>query len=603
MSKRGPSRFPPRRLPALTEAQLSWVRPVWFLLLALAIVLGVSGATFVLQDAYQNDPSFHRLSLISEVEMDGSVTVSPPYGEAAKGVDLPAGSRIVAIDGKPVARNLPVWTLAKQLARPDGATASLTIQTPEGRSINYRAVASDDYYRDSEGDYPMSRDVRIGLRLAIGLATCITLIGCGVLLFLRRPRDPVALLFSASFLIFAGVIDPPLPLWMASGLGNLFDAYTCLAWVFLVLGIAVFPDGTFVPRWTGWLLPILPVLATLLTIDTLPAVPMALIAFVAPLGLIMCQVIKFRRLEPGIERQQIKWAAYGFGIGLLFITASILIAANMSQVSRWVPIYGLIVLILFNAGFLLMALGLLISLTRFRLWEADQVISRSAISAAATLAVGVVWTLSIDLVKSAIPHAIGHDDDAIATAAGAVLAAVLFAPTQALAQKWAKRRLGGDGNRMRNLVGRLAAWRATETPQEIGQRTLSALAMAIHCRGAAILLDDAQGRSLVAARDIDRPRSLVARKYDPQSDPRFAQCLVLEDEDGPVGLLLVGPRSDDNRYNSEQLTGLNSIVEPLAESLRAARKRMVETTSMQQQIGSVVERLARLERDAKQSPV
>ncbi len=495
MSDREPSRFPPRRLPALTEAQLSWVRPVWFLMLALAIVLGVAGATFVLRDTYQNDPSFHRLSLVSQVEADGSVTVSPPYGEPASRNGITQGSRIAAIDCKPVHRNLPVWTLAKQLSRPDGATAALLIRTPEGRSLTYRAVASNDYFRESDVAYPISRDVRIGLRLLIGLATCITLIACGVLLFLRRPRDPVALLFSASFLIFAGVIDPPMSLWMAFGLGDVFDFYTCTGWMLLVLGIAVFPDGAFVPRWTGWLLPILPVAAVLLTIDSLPSIPMVLVAFAAPLLLLFSQAIKYRRLEPGIERQQIKWAAYGFAIGLLLITAAIVMAETISQSSRWLPIYGLIILTLFNAGFLAMVLGLLVSLTRFRLWEADQVISRSAISAAATLAVGVVWTLSIDLVKSGIPLALGHSDDAIATAAGAVLAAALFAPTQALAQRWAKRRLAGDGDRLRNLADRLAVWRATETPKEIGQRTLSALAMAIHCRGAAILLDDARGRS------------------------------------------------------------------------------------------------------------
>jgi len=40
----------------------------------------------------------------------------------------------------------------------------------------------------------------------------------------------------------------------------------------------------------------------------------------------------------------------------------------------------------------------------------------------------------------------------------------LFAPTQALAMRWAKRRLEGDESRIRKLIGRLHVWRTTEAP-------------------------------------------------------------------------------------------------------------------------------------------
>ena len=51
--------------------------------------------------------------------------------------------------------------------------------------------------------------------LALALLTCATLITCAVLLFLRRPRDRVALLFSFAFLMFAAAIDPPLRMWLS----------------------------------------------------------------------------------------------------------------------------------------------------------------------------------------------------------------------------------------------------------------------------------------------------------------------------------------------------------------------------------------------------
>jgi hypothetical protein len=416
-----------------------------------------------------------------------------------------------------------------------------------------------------------------------------------VLLFFRRPQDPVALLFSFSFLLFAGVIDPPLLLWMAAGTGLVYDVYSGVAWVLLVVGLAVFPDGRFTPRAVGWVPLAALVAAPLLADETLSLVAGAIIAFIAPLLLLACHVIKYRRFPPGIERQQVKWAAFGFASGLVLLTAAFLLTAAWSVPGVMMPVRGLVIITLFNLGFMAMALGLLISLIRFRLWEADRVISRSAISAGVTLAVGIVWTLSVDLLKVGVEWVLGEENETVATIAGAVLAAGIFAPTQALAMRWAKVRLAGDESRIRRLIDRLAVWRTTETPEEIGVRALSALAAAVHCNAAALLVDGPRGLRLLAARDVEEADALGQPSYEPSADSRFAMALPLEDEDGPIGQLLVGPRSDLNRYNAAQLDGLTAIAEPLAESLRAALKRAHLVESVHVQLGSVEERLARLE--------
>ena len=138
-------------------------------------------------------------------------------------------------------------------------------------------------------------------------------------------------------------------------------------------------------------------------------------------------------------------------------------------------------------------------------------------------------------------------------------------------------------------------WRSTETPEEIGVRTLSALQAAVHCSAAAVLVDGPRGLALLASRDVERAEELGAPGYEPAQGPRFAMRLPLEDEDGPIGLLLVGPRSDLNRYNAAQLRGLADLTEPLAEALRAALKRAHHAESVHLKLGSVEERLARLE--------
>ena len=579
----------------LSAERLTWVRVLWFAALALAIVLDIAGAVFVLRDTYRNDVAFGRIALASQIDNDGSVTFEslPALTGAAA---IPPGSRLVGLNGKPVARETPIWTLAGRVAARDGEVVRLRLLLPDGRTVERRIAASDRYLARARAASPVDPNLRMIGRMAISLLTCLTLIACAVLLFLRRPQDPVALLFSFSFLIFAGVIDPPLLLWMAAGAGRAFDVYSTLAWLCLVVGIAAFPDGRFNPGPVRWILVVAPLAAIPLAIEEFPLLLGTILAFIAPLALLASHVVKYRRFEPGIERQQIKWAAFGFGAGLVLLSIAFLLATGLPDTGTPPPLISLTIVFLFNLGFLAMALGLLISLLRFRLWEADSVISRSAVSAAVTLMVGIVWTLSMDGLKLGVEWVLGEENEAVATLAGAVLAAGIFAPTQTLAMRWAKRRIEGDESRVRRLIARLAVWRTTEMPDEIAIRTLSALNAAVHCSCAAILVDGPRGLQVLASRDLDRPELLDSPGYDPSTDRRFTHSFPLEDEDGPMGLLLVGPRSDLNRYNVAQLKGLSALAEPLAESLRAALKRAHHAERVQLKLGDVEERLARLER-------
>ena len=460
MSRRRTRAFLPRRLTALAPRRLKWVRALWFLALAFAVVLDIAGTVFLVRDHYRSDPQFHRLALASQVEDDGSVTVSSI--DRLAGIPAVAAlSRVTAINGRPVARETRVWDLAARLKADDGQIVTLAIRAPEGRLSTYRVEASDRYLRQAAYPGPVDRGTRMAIQLVASLLSCATLIGCALMLFLRRPRDPVALLFSFAFLIFAAVIIPPLNLWLAAGVGDAFDVYSTLGWCLLVIGIAAFPDGKFTQPPVRWVLVVAPLLMVPLAIDEVPMLVGTGIAFVLPLFLLICHVIKYRRFEPGIERQQVKWAAFGFGSGLLLLTAAFVVLAATDTAVGPQPLFGLIVIGLFNLGFIAMALGLLVSLVRFRLWEADAVIGRSAVSAAVTLMVGIVWTLSMDMVKVVVEWVLGEENETVATAVGAVIAAGIFAPTQALAMRWARRRLEGDESRVRKLAGRLAAWRAT----------------------------------------------------------------------------------------------------------------------------------------------
>src|SRR6187549_1949077 len=102
MSRRRARMFLPRRLTALAPRRLRWVRALWFLALAFAVVLDIAGTVFLVRDHYRSDPQFHRLALASQVEDDGSVTVSSIDRLAGIPTVAPL-SRVTAINGRPVA--------------------------------------------------------------------------------------------------------------------------------------------------------------------------------------------------------------------------------------------------------------------------------------------------------------------------------------------------------------------------------------------------------------------------------------------------------------------------------------------------------------------
>ena len=127
-------------------------------------------------------------------------------------------------------------------------------------------------------------------------------------------------------------------------------------------------------------------------------------------------------------------------------------------------------------------------------------------------------------------------------------------------------------------------------------RALAVVAESVHADSAALLASTPTGRELVAARDIGDPEALAEPGAVDEAELRFPLILPLEDEDGPVGTLLIGRRSDGNRYNRDEREALAAIAEPLAEAIRAARSRAEREHGMQQKIITAVEeRLARLE--------
>jgi hypothetical protein len=384
-----------------------------------------------------------------------------------------------------------------------------------------------------------------------------------------------------SFAAMAATVDPPLQLWMWLNLSRVEDVLSS-AWFFgMTIALATFPDGVFLPRFYRWLIPLGIPLAIFLSLPGVDATLQAVTGVGVLFAILLGQVIRFRRLHPGIERQQIKWAGFGFAVGLLLLLiAFILVPFLPDEPAPPIPALNLTILLCFSLGVAAMPLGLLIALLRFRLWEADTFITRSAAYAVVSAIVGLVWAISADLAKYVIAATMGQQHQASATAVGAIIAAGVFGPAQSVIMGWTRKRFGGPGQILAELPEKLREWSLVESPGEIAARALARIERAIHPAYAAVMLEgDSSPLAMIGAAD----------------ESSHARALGLYDEGNRVGTLLIGRRSDGNSYTRAALAGLDDLLEPLARALRATAGRHGREAQMQQMIDQMAARLAQLE--------
>lgn len=564
----------------MSDGQARGLRWFWMLLFGFAILVVVGATAYSLRATYEYLPAFEQLGLDPDVD-EGRVQVV--VTRSAGGTKAPNGlQRIVAVNGATIESDMLVAELAGRLTSAPGPRVAVTLQGDDGRRTTLQQQRRPV---EASAQERRAASLRVYTRIGFALAACSVLLLCSLLLALRRPDDPVAMLFALIFALMAASVDPALQMWQWTGL-SLVDEWLASAWFYLLLvALAVFPDGVFVPRFLRWMVYAALPLVVFAGLPGINPIVQTLLAVFALLALLSGQVIRYRRLDSGIERQQIKWAAFGFAAGFLLLSAAFMLLPFIPEdATRQNPLFNLLVLVLFSLGIACIPLGLLVALTRFRLWEADTVITRSAAYAVVTLIVGVVWAASSDLAKLIIAEVIGRESEAGATAVSAMIAAGVFSPTQSAVLGWTRRHFGGPMDRIRGAAQRLKSWGLTEAPAELAERALGIVDEAVHPLCAAVEIDGPQG-----------PQVLALRNMRAGADPKLLDSLELADEEGRVGTLRLGRRSDGNRYNRQELNAVRELIPHIADALRVALDRHSRESLLQQQIEAMAARLAQLE--------
>lgn len=585
----------PERLPDLKGKWLTLYTIVWAIVLPLSIVGAAWGSSRLLTTPTMWSP--YGFATLGTPE---GIHVTSVFSDAARATKLEAGDYVVAIDGWPVPTTASRAAARTRVVKPDGSMTTFTIRKANGELFEATLVRSDatehQRFREAGVSFPLARL----LSSAGSILIPVLFIPAAVLLFARRRREAVPACLSLAFLMIA---------FMWSGAGMLeigidvLDALGRLTGLLLFTAIFAFPSGRFEPRWTA--VPFLLLAAFWIKSDLLD------LAF--PVLAVVVLVSRYRKVGQGAERLQLRGAFFGFVIGLLLNTVAVLVdwatEAWVADDPRWLAWHYAFYDPLTTLSLCAMAMGLIVSLLRYRLYDADTVIGRSAAYGVLTIGFVTLFAASQKIIELLGEEYFGRNVGALAGGIGAALAAVAIAPMHRRAQRWAERRFQKALYRLRHslplLVGDL---RETSGLEQIAGATLDSLIEGVRaCRAALIAGDVLVDARETPAREVEEWRGA----WDPSmrdgidcdpSDLLFPYRVPLEAEGhGRVGWLLLGPRPDGSLFGKAERDAIDEIAEPVARAVQVALIReQREATyrrdlqSMDCRLQSIEERLAQL---------
>jgi len=456
---------------------------------------------------------------------------------------------------------------------------------------------------------PLTDDATSPIIVALRLAKSAVLIAIATILFRRRPRDAVAALLGISFLIWTISSSADFMLPAGARWPTFLDRLRFLPFA---LALLLFPNGEWRPRWTkvvgGAILGtfFLGCAEASGLLETSFYLPIAICCVLAALAAL---VLRYRETEPGAQKQQLKWVSLGLfaGIGLILTARALAWLTKDSAM----PLAGTVAIeAIFQGGIIVLALGFLVSLLRFRLYDAEAAISRSAIYAGLTLSVVGVFAAGESLIELVGQQYIGSSIGSISGAVAAALAAVLLTPLHGRISNWAEQYFQHDLAVLKeDLPDLLTALSGGASLKAMAAAVLPHIESAVQATRLALLFD---GR-LVATRGI-APGSTrrLLRDWQPNAevdqigrddDAPFPLAMALRCPLGsPPAWLLLGPRPDGSFYGRDDLKALEEIALPLQRSLflvalreQSEQRQERRQRSLVRQLASLTARLERLE--------
>jgi signal transduction histidine kinase len=270
-------------------------------------------------------------------------------------------------------------------------------------------------------------------------------------------------------------------------------------------------------------------------------IPLLLLATIIPC--IVAVVLRFRRAR-GVERQQLKWFAYGMAISILMLIVIVILVYTTVSGGSDVLFFLAVVCIPISAG---------IAILRYRLYDIDVLINRTLVYGLLTFLVVGIYVLAVGYLGALFRTGSTLLISLIATG----LVAVLFQPLRALLQRSVNRLLYGQRDEPYAVITRLSQrLEATLAPDAVLPTIVETIAQSFKLPYAAILLKN------------DDEFAIAASYGDQEGEPL---ALPLVYQRAPIGKLLLAPRAPGEAFTPVDLRLLNELTHQIGLAAHAVR--------------------------------
>jgi hypothetical protein len=535
--------------------------------------------------------------------------VGPP---AAHGIR--PGDHIVAVYGLPLPAVMPVTetALAEHADDPayiamgnllfgmDSAEVPLTLRGTDGTIRDVTVTTGEQHIDAGARRLGISPKLLSFIDLLHVLAYPF-LLWAAWMLHRRNSRDVVSSILSLAVLLTIAAEQPSSIFLATVGVPRgvnvaLYD----LGNVLLLAGILLFPHGSL-----SW--PRVGLIAALGILFFLHG-QLYQAYFVGFMVVAVAMLVQcMRGTESNDHKQQIRWALLGFsGYALL---RAISIGCDLFKWSS--GSFGQQMLLEMLAGvalaiaILVLVFGLLVALLRYRLYDADVVISRSANFAVITLVVAAVFAALADALKQVVYNYYGNTNSEGPVVMAAAIATVLINPIQERIQRWSEHRFQRNLVMLRDeLPERVRDMRETASLDEMLGEILARVERGVRSvRSAAVIhgaVAQTRGVDIEVVRGWRSTRQGSDYKQDicEPEDRLFPIRLPLipsSGDDQPIGFILVGPRPDGSIPSRDEQKALADVSEPIGRAVRTVMKREERERAVAELIDANSRRIAELE--------
>jgi tRNA A-37 threonylcarbamoyl transferase component Bud32 len=278
----------------------------------------------------------------------------------------------------------------------------------------------------------------IGKEILMGLIYMIS----GAVIFWRRSDDWLVIFISLTLTIFGSSA-----IFLVNN--QFVNFLSGLGFALIIILFFLFPDGSFVPRWSRWLAVILalPLLFAPLTPFFGTAFWSAWLLFVGTVGF-ASQVYRYRYLATPTQRQQTKWILLGFGMifaTAFFLAVPLVLFPALSPSSEptltmadfiYRAIYGFFFLFI---PLYCLPITIAFSTLRYRLWDADPIINRSLVYGFMTLfAITLLFAITY-----LIQFIFGEQQPLVAILIAALICGLTFNSARKRIQHWVDHHIYG----------------------------------------------------------------------------------------------------------------------------------------------------------------